>query len=408
MTHSGREVWSILIDVELSNPDILVNEGHIFIVFRNSIRKLRADDGVELARVDLTDVYLTSICYFENNLYIVGNETSEDDQKWFMTKMSENLQTYWTKYSNLGSGSYHKARDVAVDDTGLYVAGIDHQVHYQWRMEKRSLSGDLIWVQTLNSSHGHAQLYSIEIDHSGVYLSGTFSEESGTSTRIEKRTRDTGQEIWVQTVNEHGGDELEVFEDIVYFADNLGIIKLNSETGEIIDERSLGSRFSTLGDMKVTSSYSVYLVGRSGSSWQVEKNSFFRDGLAVEGDLRATGAKSFAIPHPLNPGATLVHACLEGPEAGVYYRGEGSLLNGTAEILLPDYFESLTRPEGRTVILSQVDGADPIYTESNSEGALIEDGRFIVKSTIPNSSQRFVWEVRAVRADVPELAVEQY
>jgi hypothetical protein len=33
--------------------------------------------------------------------------------------------------------------------------------------------------------------------------------------------------------------------------------------------------------------------------------------------------KSFVIQHPINTNQYLVHVCLEGPEAGVYYRGKG-------------------------------------------------------------------------------------
>ena len=36
-------------------------------------------------------------------------------------------------------------------------------------------------------------------------------------------------------------------------------------------------------------------------------------------------AKTFVIEHPLHTNKYLVHACLEGPEAGVYYRGRGRM-----------------------------------------------------------------------------------
>ena len=41
------------------------------------------------------------------------------------------------------------------------------------------------------------------------------------------------------------------------------------------------------------------------------------------GQLYTIAAKTFVIDHPLDPERYLVHACLEGPEAGVYYRGAG-------------------------------------------------------------------------------------
>lgn len=51
-------------------------------------------------------------------------------------------------------------------------------------------------------------------------------------------------------------------------------------------------------------------------------------------------SKTFVIPHPNNNSKYLVHACLEGPEAGVYYRGENSITNDNfCQINLPEYVQ---------------------------------------------------------------------
>jgi hypothetical protein len=118
----------------------------------------------------------------------------------------------------------------------------------------------------------------------------------------------------------------------------------------------------------------------------------------IDGSLTAT-TKNFSIDHPLRAGERLLHGSLEGPEAGVYYRGEGVLEGGTATVRLPDYFEALTRPEDRTVHLT-AKGCEPFLLSYED----VIDGRFIVHGTKPGG--RFSWEVRAVRADTPRLAVE--
>lgn len=115
--------------------------------------------------------------------------------------------------------------------------------------------------------------------------------------------------------------------------------------------------------------------------------------------------KTFIIAHPTDPARHLVHATLEGPEGGVYYRGSAQLVQGRTEILLPSYFETLTRREGRTVLLTNVDGFDPIAV-IRQHGATVHDGRFVVASSNPSSTQAFDWEVKAVRADAPPLVVE--
>lgn len=58
--------------------------------------------------------------------------------------------------------------------------------------------------------------------------------------------------------------------------------------------------------------------------------------------LNYSAAKSFIIDHPTDKDKLLVHACLEGPEAGVYYRGTGIITNNSlVEITLPHYVSKL-------------------------------------------------------------------
>ncbi len=125
--------------------------------------------------------------------------------------------------------------------------------------------------------------------------------------------------------------------------------------------------------------------------------------ITATGDVVARGVKKFDIPHPTQPGKRLLHAAIEGPEAGVYYRGEARLTNGQAVVELPEYFEALTRPEGRTVLLTNLDGFDRIAVKRQS-GSQVRDGRFVVISDHSASTQAFSWEVKAVRVDIPALA----
>ncbi|HEY2093057.1 MAG TPA: hypothetical protein VGJ81_14315 [Thermoanaerobaculia bacterium] len=115
--------------------------------------------------------------------------------------------------------------------------------------------------------------------------------------------------------------------------------------------------------------------------------------------------KTFVVGHPTDTAKYLVHATLEGPEGAVYYRGTGRLENGRAEVSLPPYFEAFTREEGRTVILTNVDGFDPLAVQK-VDGRKISNSRFIVVSSNPESTQEFDWEVKATRADGDPLNAE--
>lgn len=118
-----------------------------------------------------------------------------------------------------------------------------------------------------------------------------------------------------------------------------------------------------------------------------------------------THVKTFVIDHPTKSDKYLVHGTLEGPEACVFYRGTGVLNKGYTEIVLPDYFEALTNTEGRTIMLTAINGFDKIMVEKQGDEK-IKNGLFKIKSENPYSSQEFDWEVKAVRKDVQPLVVE--
>ena len=162
--------------------------------------------------------------------------------------------------------------------------------------------------------------------------------------------------------------------------------------------------------------YGIYTEGTTHGLWVQEFSDplslgghfagYFEGDVHVQGTLTVSGSKQFRIAHPSDPSKYLVHASLEGPENAVFYRGEGQLENGAAVVELPNYFEALTREEGRTVLLAPLGApADDIAVKPLTSGALVANGRFTVYSNNPVSSQRFSWEVKAVRADISPLTV---
>jgi hypothetical protein len=62
----------------------------------------------------------------------------------------------------------------------------------------------------------------------------------------------------------------------------------------------------------------------------------------TSGGIIAYSTKTFVIDHPTNENKYLVHACLEGPEGGVYYRGKATITNNESTIIeLPSYVSKL-------------------------------------------------------------------
>jgi hypothetical protein len=105
----------------------------------------------------------------------------------------------------------------------------------------------------------------------------------------------------------------------------------------------------------------------------------------------SSDTKTFVIEHPTNDNKYLVHACLEGPEAGVYYRGKGEITNNEyVEIKLPHYAEKLAHDF--TVQITPIYG-NKIVTLNSSE---IENNAFKVYG----ENSKFHWTVYGNRHDI--------
>ena len=90
--------------------------------------------------------------------------------------------------------------------------------------------------------------------------------------------------------------------------------------------------------------------------------------------------KSFIIDHPDDFSKYLVHVCLEGPEAAVYYRGKGEITNNNSTIInLPNYVKNLAS-DFTIQITAVYDGHVKIYNfdeiKNNSFTVYGENGKF--------------------------------
>jgi hypothetical protein len=104
--------------------------------------------------------------------------------------------------------------------------------------------------------------------------------------------------------------------------------------------------------------------------------------------------KTFIIDHPLNPTKYLVHACLEGPEAGVYYRGKATIENNDhAVIKLPNYVSKLAK--NFTVQLTS------IYSKERKEPNILEASEVINNEfVVYGKTGSFYWTVLGLRSEI--------
>ena len=119
---------------------------------------------------------------------------------------------------------------------------------------------------------------------------------------------------------------------------------------------------------------------------------------AICGATACSAVKLFDIPHPTKENKRLVHACLEGPENGVYVRGR---LTDNNVIELPDYWRGLVDPESITVSLTQVGSSQDLIVDKIEWGSKV----FIRSGTASNIDCFYI--VNATRKDVDPIEVEQ-
>jgi len=120
--------------------------------------------------------------------------------------------------------------------------------------------------------------------------------------------------------------------------------------------------------------------------------------------------KSFVIDNPIKPDSYLIHGCLEGPEAGVYYRGKATIEKDYVEIVLPDYVDSLATDftvnvtpvydgnvKGVCSITDVISGKFRIYGDAGKVHWTVMGKRFDIeterdkKTTVVNGSGPYRW-----------------
>jgi hypothetical protein len=133
----------------------------------------------------------------------------------------------------------------------------------------------------------------------------------------------------------------------------------------------------------------------------VEKARINTTGLAITGNMSATGTKSFAQVDPGDDGKAIYYAALEGPEAGTYYRGTAKTVDGEVTIELPGFFSRVTENEKMTVQLTPIGAPGQIYVASKSPEKLV------IKVADGSADLEFDFLVQGIRKGYKDFQVER-
>ena len=115
--------------------------------------------------------------------------------------------------------------------------------------------------------------------------------------------------------------------------------------------------------------------------------------IGYSGATTTTG-KTFVIDHPADSNRYLVHGCIEGPEVGVYYRGEAEIDTdtNTTTVTLPDYVNSFAY--AFTVQITPIYNGQP--QKQQYQVSRVKDGKF----TVYGEPGEFFWHVYGKRGDI--------
>lgn len=111
-------------------------------------------------------------------------------------------------------------------------------------------------------------------------------------------------------------------------------------------------------------------------------------GVYSDGDLGATGTKAFLQPHPTDPSLAVRFVCLEGNEAGTYFRGSSRLVGGTAEIDVPESWRLCSADEQITVQVTPIGAPALLFVAHKSRERIVIGG---------NADVAFDYHVHGVR-----------
>ena len=149
----------------------------------------------------------------------------------------------------------------------------------------------------------------------------------------------------------------------------------------------------TTGDTRAAGTFINPVRGQNSGTTSTIRVAYFNTDTKELGYDAQVSQKTFVIDHPDFNDRYLVHACLEGPESGVYYRGKGEIINNeSVRIFLPDYTKNLATDF--TIQLTQIYSGQKIVSPLQSTE--IENGSFVVYG----NNTKFHWLVQGKRSEI--------
>lgn len=217
-----------------------------------------------------------------DGVYITGNDDiGVDSNDWRVEKYSKGGSLIWKKELNIFTGFDDIPSDISVisdgSHAGVYVVGgchISGGYNGYWCLEKLDFDGNQQFLREQLVGNRESYAASIAIGSDGIYIAGSRGTDSGEQWRIEKR--------------DFNGDLIDSF----------------GTNGEIVSSQI--GRFAY--DMAIDST-GLYIVGRmegGGGKWRIEKRNLVTGELIRQEDDNLSGANDRALGVAVSGGSLYV------------------------------------------------------------------------------------------------------
>ena len=161
-----------------------------------------------------------SVAVDSTGIYVVGYDQIPGNWQWRIEKRNkDNGNLIWVATSNPSNG-WEAAVSIAVDSGAVYIGGYEYNPssgNIGWRIEKRNKdNGNLIWVATSILNYEGGAPFGIWLDEEYLYIAGYDTEANNSQWRIEKRNKNNGNLIWVVNSNPTTQEGVDEYYDVAY------------------------------------------------------------------------------------------------------------------------------------------------------------------------------------------------
>jgi hypothetical protein len=325
----------------------------------------------------------------DDNVYAGGSFTKLGNEETDMNRITKWKDSIWSPLleGGINNGLNATCRTIAIDnDDNVYAGGAFTDKGSQIAKWTPNTSS---WSELGTGLNG--QCRTIAIDRNGnLYVGGFFTKLGDEETDMKKIAK------WNPTTSSWSAlsDGLNGIACYTIAIDNLNNVYAGGQF-TIADNKPVGN-FGYYSDdiwTNVNKLLDSAIIGIKG-------NSYIDGNVNITGKLTVVGNKTFIIDHPIYNDKYLVHACLEGPESGVYYRGTDKINKGDKKtiIKLPEYVSLFTK-DLQVIVSLIVDDEDEEIC--NIYASRVEGGIFSVyRSRIIDNETKFNWIVTGKRGDI--------